>query len=82
MTKMKKTEDLSPSTAKVNADTVRIDDLKKLYRSVPMQLDFERVRIMKDTYEDTAGKQQIIRRAQFLADLLDRKKIYIDDNLF
>ena len=70
------------NTARVNTDTARIDDLKELYRSVPMKLDFERVKIMKDTYEDTAGKQQIIRRAQFLADLLDRKKIYIDDNLF
>jgi len=33
-------------------------------------------------YEDTAGYQQIIRRAKFLETLLDRKKIYIDDNLF
>ena len=70
------------STARVNTDTARIDKLKELYRSVPMKLDFERVKIMKDTYEDTVGKQQIIRRAQFLADLLDRKTIYIDDNLF
>jgi hypothetical protein len=70
------------STARVNTDTARIDKLKELYRSVPMKLDFERVKIMKDSYEDTVGKQQIIRRAQFLADLLDRKTIYIDDNLF
>ena len=79
---MAKTNDLSPSTATVNTDTKRIDQMKELYRSVPMQLDFERVKVMKDSYEDTAGKQQIIRRAQFLADLLDRKEIYIDDNLF
>jgi hypothetical protein len=43
------------STAKVNADTARIDTLKELYRSVPMQLDFERVRIMKDVYEKNVG---------------------------
>ena len=47
-----------------------------------MQLDFERIRIMKEVYDDSAGYQQIIRRAMFLAELLDRKKIYIDDNLF
>jgi formate C-acetyltransferase len=70
------------NTARVNTDTARIDKLKELYRSVPMQLDFERIRIMKETYDDTAGFQQIIRRAKFLATLLDRKKIYIDDNLF
>ncbi len=33
-------------------------------------------------YEDTAGYQQIIRRAKFMATLLERKKLYIDDNLF
>jgi formate C-acetyltransferase len=60
------------NTARVNTDTKRIDKLKELYRSVPMKLDFERI----------SGYQQIIRRAQFLAEVLDRKKIYIDDNLF
>jgi formate C-acetyltransferase len=70
------------NTARVNTDTKRIDKLKELYRSVPMKLDFERIRIMKEVYDDTAGYQQIIRRAQFLAEVLDRKKIYIDDNLF
>ena len=79
---MAKAKDLSPSTAKVNTDTARIDTLKELYRSVPMQLDFERIRIMKEVYEDTVGYQQIIRRAKFLAEVLNRKKIYIDDNLF
>ena len=47
-----------------------------------MQLDFERIRIMYEVYEDTVGYQQIIRRAKFLAEVLDRKKLYIDDNLF
>jgi pyruvate-formate lyase len=80
--KMGKAEDLSPSTAKVNADTARIDALKEQYRSTPQELDFERIRIMYDSYEDTVGEDQIIRRAKFLADVLDRKKLYIDDNLF
>jgi formate C-acetyltransferase len=70
------------NTARVNTDTKRIDKLKELYRSVPMKLDFERIRIMKEVYDDTVGYQQIIRRAKFLAEVLDRKKIYIDDNLF
>ena len=52
------------STARVNTDTARIDTLKELYRSVPMQLDFERIRIMKDVYDDTVGYQQIIRASQ------------------
>jgi hypothetical protein len=36
----------SPSTAKVNADDARIDALKEQFRSTPMSLDFERIRIM------------------------------------
>jgi hypothetical protein len=37
---------------------------------------------MKDVYEENVGYQQILKRARFLAAVLDRKKIYIDDNLF
>ena len=37
---------------------------------------------MAEVYEDTAGDPQIIRRAKFLAAVLERKKLYIDDNLF
>ena len=37
---------------------------------------------MHEVYEDTVGLQQIIRRSTFLATVLDRKKLYIDDNLF
>jgi hypothetical protein len=80
-TKKANTKDLNPTSARVNTDTKRIDTLKELYRSVPMQLDFERVRIMKDVYEENVGYQQIIKRSKFLAAVLDRKKIYIDDNL-
>ena len=70
------------STGRVTADKARIDRLKELLRSTPAEVDFERVRIMEEVYEDTAGYQQIIRRAKFMATLLERKKIYIDDNLF
>jgi pyruvate-formate lyase len=70
------------STARVKADTARIDRLKEQLRSTPYEVDFERVRIMEEVYEETAGDEQILRRAKFLATLLERKKLYIDDNLF
>jgi len=69
-------------TAKVTADTTRVDRLKEQLRSTEPELDFERVRIMYDMYEETAGEHQQLRRAKFLAAVLDRKKLYIDDNLF
>ena len=50
--------------------------------STPQVIDNERVRFMKEVYEDTAGYQNIIRRAKFLAHVLDNKKLYIDENLF
>lgn len=70
------------STATVKVDTARIDRLKEQLMSTPPVVDFERVRIMEEVYEDTAGYQQIIRRAKFMATLLERKKLYIDENLF
>ena len=45
-------------------------------------IDNERIRFMKDTYESTAGYQNIIRRAKFFAHVLEHKKLYIDENLF
>ena len=69
------------TTGRVKADDARIDRLKELQRSTPQELDFERIRIMKEVYEETPGEDQIIRRAKFLAAVLDRKKLYIDDNL-
>ena len=45
------------STGKVTADTARIDRLKEQLRSTPAEVDFERVRIMQEVYEDTAGYQ-------------------------
>jgi pyruvate formate-lyase/glycerol dehydratase family glycyl radical enzyme len=70
------------TTGSVKADKARIDRLKEQLRSTPAEVDFERVRIMEEVYEDTAGYQQILRRAKFMATLLERKKLYIDDNLF
>jgi len=80
---MEKTKDAQKSsTGRVKADKDRIDRLKEQHMSTPQEVDFERVRIMAEVYEDTAGSQQIIRRAKFFALLIDRKKLYIDDNLF
>jgi pyruvate-formate lyase len=80
---MEKTKDAKKiSTGKVKADNARIDRLKEQLRSTPKDVDFERVRIMAEVYDDTAGDQQILRRAKFFATLLERKKLYIDDNLF
>ncbi|MFC2029983.1 pyruvate formate lyase family protein [Chloroflexota bacterium] len=70
------------NTGRVKADNDRIDRLKEQLRSTPQEIDFERVRVMAEVYEDTAGYQQILRRAKFMATLLERKELYIDDNLF
>ena len=37
---------------------------------------------MKRVYEATPGDVRFLRRAKFLAALLERKKLFIDDNLF
>ena len=70
------------STGRVNADDARIDQLKELMRSTAQDLDFERVRIMHEMYGESAGDVQILRRSKFLATVLERKTLYIDDNLF
>ncbi len=77
-----KTETLNPTTAKVKTDKERIDRLKKQLRETDPAVDFERVRIMEKVYGETAGDPQIMRRAKFLAAVLEQKKLYIDDNLF
>jgi MFS superfamily sulfate permease-like transporter len=76
------TESTASSTTRVKADSARIDRLKEQLRSTPQEIDFERVRVMAEVYEETAGYQQIITRAKFFAELIERKKLYIDDNLF
>ena len=69
-------------TAKVKADKDRVDRLKEQLRSTAAELDFERVRIMEQVYDETSGDHQQLRRAKFLAAVLERKRLYIDDNLF
>ncbi|MCP4199757.1 MAG: pyruvate formate-lyase, partial [Proteobacteria bacterium] len=79
---MAKKKELNPSTAKVNADDARIDALKEQLRTNPFEVDYERHVIMRDVYEETVGYQEIIRRARLMEAMVERKKIYIDDNLF
>lgn len=40
--------------------------------STPQAIDSERVEIMADVYESTAGYQQIMRRAKFFAELMEQ----------
>jgi hypothetical protein len=54
--------EMTPSTGTVNSDNERIDRLKEQLRSTPLTLDFERVRIMQEVYEESAGDPQINRR--------------------
>ncbi len=80
---MEKTKDAKKSsTGRVTVDNARIDRLKEKFLNTPLTIDNERVRFMKEVYDETVGYQQIIRRAKFLAYLLEHKKLYIDDNLF
>ncbi|MEN8132120.1 MAG: pyruvate formate lyase family protein, partial [Pseudomonadota bacterium] len=72
----------SLTTGRVKVDNDRIDRLKERHMSTPAAISSERVIFMKAVYEDTAGYQQIIRRAKFLEYVLDNKELYIDENLF
>ena len=78
---METTAKMEPPT-RIKVDNARIDRLKEQHLSTPQTLDSERVRFMMEVYDDTAGYQNIIRRAKFLAYVLENKKLYIDDNLF
>jgi hypothetical protein len=49
------TESTASSTTRVKADSARIDRLKEQLRSTPQEIDFERVRVMAEVYEETAG---------------------------
>jgi pyruvate formate-lyase/glycerol dehydratase family glycyl radical enzyme len=77
----KNVESVQSSTARVTVDNARVDRLKELHMTTPQEIDNERVRIMAEVYEGTAGYQQIIRRAKFFAELIERKKLYIDESL-
>jgi pyruvate formate-lyase/glycerol dehydratase family glycyl radical enzyme len=77
----KKMESVKSSTARVTVDNARVDRLKERHMTTPQEIDNERVRIMAEVYEGTAGYQQIIRRAKFFAELIERKKLYIDESL-
>ena len=69
-------------TAGVNADHARVDELKEVLRSTPQEVDYDRMIIMRDVYDETVGYQEIIRRARLIEAVVERKELYIDDNLF
>jgi len=80
---MAKKKDLNPGTAKIiNHGNARIDALKEQLRSNPQTVDYDRHIFMKDVYEETLGQQEIIRRARLIEAVVERKELYIDDNLF
>ncbi len=72
---MAKTKDLNPSTAKVNAADARINALKEQLRSIPWEVDYARHVIMRDSYEETVGYQEVIRRARLMEAMVERKGI-------
>jgi formate C-acetyltransferase len=78
---MEQTKGKAVTTGRVKVDNARVDRLKEQYLSTPQAIDNERIRIMAEVYESTVGDQQILRRAKFFATLIERKKLYIDDNL-
>ena len=75
------TATLKHPETRIKVDNSRIDRLKERHIATPQEIDSERVRIMAEVYEGTAGYQQIIRRAKFFEQLIEKKKLYIDDNL-
>ncbi|MEN8132564.1 MAG: pyruvate formate lyase family protein [Pseudomonadota bacterium] len=79
---MTETINTSSTTGRVKVDNDRIDRLKEQHMSTLADISSERNRLIKKMYEDTAGYQQIIRRAKCLAYVLENKELYIDENLF
>jgi pyruvate formate-lyase/glycerol dehydratase family glycyl radical enzyme len=69
-------------TGRVTVDSARIDRLKEQHMTTPPALDNERIRIMAEVYESTAGYQQVIRRSKFFEHVIEKKKLYLDENLF
>jgi pyruvate-formate lyase len=69
-----KEQTANSTTARVKADKERIDRLKEQLRSTTPEVDFERIRIMEEVYAATQGDPNIMRRAKFMAALLQRKK--------
>ena len=51
------TATLKHPETRIKADKARVDRLKEQLRSTPQEIDFERVKIMAEVYEDTAGYQ-------------------------
>ena len=68
------TEVTKSPAGRIKADDARIDRLKAQHMSTPQEIDNERIRIMAEVYEGTAGYQQIIRRAKFFEQLIEQEE--------
>ena len=71
---MMSTATMTQPETHIKVDNERVDRLKERHISTPQEIDNERVRIMAEVYEDTAGYQQIIRRAKFFEQLIETEE--------
>lgn len=58
----------------------RITSCKAFVTDTDQQLDPERLRILKEIYEENKGEETVLIRAKLLERLLLQKKIFLDDN--
>ena len=76
------TATMTEPKAGIKVDNERVQRLRNLFLNTPNTIDNERLKFMKEVYEETVGYQPIIQRAKFLAHVLEHKTLYIDENLF
>ena len=77
-----KTSSPESSTGRVTVNAEKLQALRKQVIYTKQVIDPERINIMAESYKQSTGQPNVIRRARFFADLLDKKALYIDDNLF
>lgn len=62
----------------------RADDIARVGAGVPyrpgVKLDLERIRLLTQAYQESAGEPIVLKRAHALAKLLDNMTLYIDDH--
>jgi formate C-acetyltransferase len=76
------TTSTASSTGRVTVNAEKLQELRKQVIYTKQVIDPQRINIMAESYKQSTGQPNVIRRARFFADLLDKKKLYIDDNLF
>ncbi|MFC1870468.1 pyruvate formate lyase family protein, partial [Chloroflexota bacterium] len=58
----------------------RIDRLKEAILNETPRIDLERLLYLKETYKETEGQPEVIKRAKLFEKFLKKKTIFIDDN--